>query len=151
MKEAAEEEEGSPRGVRTVSWAVSVGQEDRTLRQHQEPEPRYKGGRRGGKEGRPAAESSERERRKAKTWASGHSSWSPVPAGAVLGPLHWPQDVPTAPPWPSPFFLFVFIYLLPSTEFPFHPTVPVACVVLTIPLSHPDVCAALCLSVTRGK
>lgn len=72
------------------------------------------------------------------------SSSSPVEA--ALSTLCWPQDVPTTPLWPSPFFPFIFIYLLTFMKFPFHP-IPIACVVLTTPPhpSHP----AVCLSVTR--
>ena len=79
----------------------------------------------------------------------GRSSWSPVPADAVLGVLHWPRDVLTAPPWPLPSFPFVFIYLLPFVEFPFYP-VPSAYVVPTIPLQSPS-CLCSCLSVCHKE
>lgn len=65
---------------------------------------------------------------------SGHSSQYslPVLVDTALGTLCWPKDVPTAPLWPSPFFPFIFIYLLTFMKFPFHP-IPIAHVVLTIP------------------
>lgn len=61
-----------------------------------------------------------------------------------------PKGVPTGPPWSLPFFPFIFIYLLTFMKFSFHP-IPIAHVFLTIPFhpSHPAVCAAVCLSVTR--
>lgn len=66
-----------------------------------------------------------------------------------MGALCWPQDVPTTPPWPLPFFPFVFIYLLTFMKFPFHP-IPIARVVLTIPPAiQLSVQLSVCLS--QGK
>lgn len=64
------------------------------------------------------------------TGGSGHSGQPcpPAPGDAALGPLYWPKDVPTALLWPSPFFSFIFIYLLTFMKFPFHP-IPIAHVV----------------------
>lgn len=63
--------------------------------------------------------------------------------------LYWPKDVPTAPLWPSPFFPFIFIYLLTFMKSPYHP-IPNAHVVLTIPPAiQLSVQLSVCLS--QGK
>lgn len=87
--------------------------------------------------------------------AGGRRQWSPNPvlsccfSGCSSG-LCAAQGCPH---WPSVAFAllpFIFIYLLTFMKFSFHPIL-IAHVVLTIPLqpSHPAVCAAVCLSVTR--
>ena len=81
---------------------------------------------------------------------SSQQRFPPTPVNAALGPLCWPEDVPTASLWPSPSFSFIFIYLLTFMKSPCHP-IPLACCPdhpHPTP-SHPAVCAAVCLSVTR--
>lgn len=76
---------------------------------------------------------------------SGHQ-----PSALLLHSSECGSGLCVGPPWPLPFFPFIFIYLLTFMKFSFHPIL-IAHVVLTIPLhpSHPAVCAAVCLSVTR--
>lgn len=83
---------------------------------------------------------------------SSQQRFPPIPVNAALGPLRWPEDVPTASLWPSPSFSFIFIYLLTFMKSPCHP-IPLAYVVLTIPTPPPAIQLSVQLSVylSQGK
>jgi hypothetical protein len=121
----------------------------------QEPEQRHKGGQKGrrqqewaqGWQGRPAAASSERERRKAKRRKA-------APAGLLSQPMQF-WAFSTGPGMSSlllhglcpPSHLYLFIYCLLWSFLSIQSLVPMLS--RPSPFSHPAVCAAVCLSVTR--
>lgn len=109
-------------------------------------EGRVEGGLRGGKAGQQLH--LQKGRRKATSCGPKATQAGLLPQRVWLWAFYTGPGRSPAAPWPLPFFLFVFIYLLPFMEFPFH-LIPIAYVVPTIPAAVQLSVQPLCLSVTR--